>query len=78
LDGNVAGEVTLEDEQHVLIQMARMAVAPRSGRQRHARQLPRLLKNAPNNRNRLPRQNLNSRRRLDHLASVSQASRPLL
>ena len=25
LDGNVAGEVTLEDEQHALIQMARMA-----------------------------------------------------
>ena len=25
MDGNVAGEVTLEDEQHVLIQMARMA-----------------------------------------------------
>jgi sRNA-binding protein len=25
LDGNVAGEVSLEDEQHALIQMARMA-----------------------------------------------------
>jgi sRNA-binding protein len=25
LDGNVAGEVTVEDEQHALIQMARMA-----------------------------------------------------
>jgi sRNA-binding protein len=25
LDGKVAGEVTLEDEQHALIQMARMA-----------------------------------------------------
>jgi sRNA-binding protein len=36
LDGNVAGEVTLEDEQHALIQMARMArrAAAREGEAR--------------------------------------------
>jgi sRNA-binding protein len=38
LDGNVAGEVTLEDEQHALIQMARMArrVAAREAEARKA------------------------------------------
>ena len=78
LDGNVAGEVTLEDEQHVLFRWLGWPVAPRPGRPRHARRPPRRLKNAPNNRNRLPRQNLNSRHRLDHLVLVLQASRPPL
>ena len=78
LDGNVAGEVTLEDEQHVLFRWLGWPAAPRPGRPRYARPPPRPLKNAPNNRNRLPRKNLDSRRRLDHLVSVLQASRPPL
>jgi sRNA-binding protein len=78
LNGNVAGEVTLEDEQHALIRMARMARRAAAREARHAGRPPRRLKNTPNNRNRLPRQNLNCRHRLDHLVSVSQASKPPL
>jgi sRNA-binding protein len=78
LDGNVAGEVTLEDEQHALIQMARMARRAAAKEAEARFLLFGAFFNRLGGRLRLPRQNLNSRHRLNRFVSVSQASRPPL
>jgi ProQ/FINO family len=77
LDGNVAGEVTLEDEQHALIQVARMAHRA-AAREAEARKAAAQAAEKRAEQQKPTSEAKSQQPRLDHLASVSQASRPLL